>query len=74
MVAVAVIVPALKLPDPSLTTNLLAVLSDVASTVRVTTPLVAPPVKWEPALVLICVITPAVLSVINWFVAADVKK
>ena len=46
---VAVITPALKLPEPSLATTLLAVLADVASTFNVTPPLEPPPVKYEPA-------------------------
>ena len=46
--AVAVITPALKLPEPSLATIVLAVLADVALLVIVTAPEVPPPLKPVP--------------------------
>lgn len=46
---VAVIVPALKLPDASRATTLLAVLAEVASTAMVPLLVIVPPVKNDPA-------------------------
>ena len=46
--AVAVITPALKLPEPSLATIALAVLADVALLVIVTAPLEPPPERPVP--------------------------